>query len=179
MIVQNFDSKELNSARKSVRGSGLFLTPTRRGLEDLTLHTSLVATYDLPHRPHTEVHTILVLKEKRKDSSLCLEFFEWNVRTLGRWPAEPQRLMLPALQHAYGSLGLHFLFARSSLGLEVRDYKISHVLVAPTISDFVSLGLLESLFSSPVPTGFCTSRDTDQNGNPLYTVDYRKLLGGA
>jgi len=176
LLVDNPDLKLLNSARKPNRGVGLFLSLGSADEEDLGQR--LVAPYELPHSYFTNVHTVIVISEKKSSKKRAVEFLRDQVRTLGEWRAEPQRLMLPALKQSYSQLGLHFIFARTGLGLEAREHRITSVLVAPTVADFSSLGLLESLLVSSVPTGFCSKRGTDKSGNPLYGVDYSKLLGG-
>jgi len=83
--------------------------------------------------------------------------------------------MLPALKSSYSKQGLHFIFSSASLALP-SSYRFTHVIAAPTVADFSAVGLTGSLFLSSVPTAFCSKRGTDQNGNPLYVVDYSQLL---
>lgn len=155
----------------------MFLSVTQGELDSPDVGSKLVAPYQLPYSAHTHVHIVLILSAKKNDSPrLALEFLKNQVRTIGEWPTKDSgKLMLPALRTSYSQLGLHFVFASSGLGLS-SDYRFSHVVVVPTIADFSSLGLLGSLLVSSVPTAFCSKRGTDKNGNPLYGVDYSKLL---
>jgi hypothetical protein len=174
LLVSSPDLKTLNSARRSNRGVGLFLSLV--DAKDPDAGSKLVTPFDLPHTPYTQVHTVLVLSGKRDDEPrLAIEFFRDQARTIGEWPTEPSKLMLPALKTSYQSLGLHFIFSAASLNLS-GSYRFSHVIVVPTIADFSSVGLLGSLFVSSVPTALCSKKGTDRSGNPLYSVDYNKLL---
>lgn len=177
MLVASPDLTTLNSSRKLGplgRSLGVFLSFSQEDVDSPELGTKLVSECALPYSPYTAVHTILVLSSK-KEGTLAIEFSKDKVRTLGEWPSEPSKLMLPILQQNYAQMGLHFIFSASGLNLS-KGYRFSHVLVSPTVYDFSSIDLLGSLFVSSVPTSFCSKRGTDKNGNPLYGVDYSQLL---
>lgn len=136
----------------------------------------VAAPYDLPHSAYTNVHTILVLSAKKGEGPrLAIEFFRDQIRTIGEWPTDPSKLMLPVLKTSYSQSGLHFIFASSGLGLP-DSYRFTHVVVVPTVADFSALDLVSSLFVSSVPNALCSKKGTDKNGNPLYGVNYSKLL---
>lgn len=130
---------------------------------------------------YLRVPVVLVLSSLSKgDYPLCgFEFFEDKVRVLGQWPSDSvipdvkNVFSPPLLYEKYTSYGLHFIFAPTVLKLK-SSWKVSHVLISPTLEDFVFSGSTSLLLRTPMPAK-PYSRKVAIGNSSCYEIDYYSL----
>jgi len=166
LILTTLDLKSLNSSAKKVR-KGLFLHPLTES------HTGSLLLPSKDPAPTYSVPVVLVLGEKSKKEKRAVEFFDRTVRLLGVWSGDSSKYSSMSLRDSYESMGIHFLFAQHVTGLS-SSWRVTDVIVSPSVKDFFQADIGHCLFHSPVPTSFCR-RKTTNHGSYMYSPEFHKI----
>jgi len=127
--------------------------------------------------PWTSTHIALVLTHKKNEElRFAAEFFKDHVRIIPneKVPMEKAGNGL-AVAKLYREQGIRFLWSQEGLHLSL-DYRISHVLINPSLADFSQLGIAHCLLSSLTPFEFCTTRRPTLQGEHRYHPNYYRIL---
>lgn len=163
-MILSTDLKYINLTAKRTR-KGLYLA-------DLTPSYGGSATLVSDRAPTYTSTIFMVLHSKTKKDTKAIEFSGSYVRPLGLWDGDSSKYSSMSLRTHYEAMGLHFIFASHALGLT--SWKVTHILVDPTIRECFDVGIGSCLFQSPVPTVLCRKKTMTQ-GISVYVPAFHKI----